>query len=158
MAGCPGLWGRGEGEIAGCELVVAGRDPPVLLGRDGAASILAPAARVILGQLYNNGDGNRLLDDTARKLAVGEPIPGWPRLAERIGEKRGRKLAEWLGVNLDRRTSRQAMPNSTPPTTGWPWKWAASGATLDMSRCSANGCSSMAVAGRQSLSRGAHDG
>lgn len=73
------------------------------LGRDGAAEILHPVARVILGNKYRKSAGESLLNDTARKLADDEPVSGWPMLAERIGDKRCRKLQEWLGVNIDRR-------------------------------------------------------
>lgn len=73
------------------------------LGRDGAAAILGPVGRLILGDLYRKSDGDRLLDDTVRKLADGEPVSGWPKLTERIGDKRSRKIAEWLGVNVDGR-------------------------------------------------------
>ena len=58
------------------------------LGREGAACVMMPVARLILGDLYRKADGDRLLDDTARKLDAGEPVSGWPKLAERIGEKR----------------------------------------------------------------------
>jgi len=73
------------------------------LGRDGAAEILHPVARVILGNKYRKSAGESLLNDTARKLADNEPVSGWPMLAERIGDKRCRKLIEWLGVTVDRR-------------------------------------------------------
>jgi hypothetical protein len=68
------------------------------LGADGTAHLLHPVAREVLGVRYNKQEGERLIADTARKLAAGEPVSGWPKLAERIGGKRARKLGEWLGL------------------------------------------------------------
>ena len=68
------------------------------LGRDGAAAILAPVARCMLGDLYRKAEGDRLLDDTARKIAEGAPVSGWPTLVERIGRKRASKVSEWLQI------------------------------------------------------------
>ena len=57
------------------------------LGHDGASAILPPVARLLLGKLDNKPDGHRLLDETARKIEAGDPIPGWPKLVETIGER-----------------------------------------------------------------------
>ena len=90
------------------------------LGRDGAASILSPVARHVLGNLYTEADGKRLLDDTARKLDAGEPVPGWPRLAERIGEKRARKLSEWLVLGYGSFGSASSQESRKSEQGEWP--------------------------------------
>ena len=82
------------------------------LGRDGAAAILAPVARQILGKLYNKSDGARLLDGTAAKLQAGSEIPGWTRLAECIGRKRADAVAAWLSVD---RTEHEAEREPARP-------------------------------------------
>jgi hypothetical protein len=87
------------------------------LGTDGAAHLLHPVAREVLGDLYRRQDGERLLAETARKIAGGDPATGWPKLVERAGEKRARKLAEWLGVGRQERPA-----GMEPPEIGeQPW-------------------------------------
>ena len=84
------------------------------LGTEGAAHILAPVARHILGKLYKKAEGARLIADTARKLEAGEPVPGWPRLAELLGERRARRVSDWLGLA----TQERAAPGVS---AGQPW-------------------------------------
>ena len=81
------------------------------LGRDGAAAILGPVGRQVLGNLYTKAEGDRLLDDTVRRLAAGEPVPGWPKLAERIGDQRCGKIKVWLGIDD---AKPQAQPDQWP--------------------------------------------
>ena len=91
------------------------------LGHDGAAAILAPVARLVLAKRYNKPDGHRLLDDTARKIEAGDPVPGWPKLVETIGERRAARVAAWLGVERREKTSPvewpdpAALPGGLPP-------------------------------------------
>ena len=96
------------------------------LGRDGAAAILGPVGRQVLGNLYTKAEGDRLLDDTVRRLAAGEPVPGWPKLAERIGDQRCGKIKVWLGID---EAKPQAQPDQwpepldiigAPELVGWP--------------------------------------
>jgi P4 family phage/plasmid primase-like protien len=50
----------------------------------------------------------RLLDDAVRRLADNQPVQGAHTLAEFIGEKRTKKLGEWLGVR-DTRASQLSL-------------------------------------------------
>ena len=88
------------------------------LGEAGAAHLLHPVAREVLGDLYNKQEGERLIADTARKLAAGEPVSGWPKLVERVGENRARKLAEWLGLPTPADHAEQ--PADQPAEQPWP--------------------------------------
>jgi hypothetical protein len=84
------------------------------LGAAGAAHLLHPVAREVLGGLYKKQEGERLLADTARKLAAGEPVSGWPKLIERVGDKRARKLAEWLELPTTADDAEQAAEQPWP--------------------------------------------
>ncbi len=65
--------------------------------RDAAARIHHAVASEILGDRYNREEGDRLLAETAGRIARNDPACGWPRLIERIGKNRARKIGEWLG-------------------------------------------------------------
>ena len=57
-----------------------------------------PLRWYVLGDLYRKSEGDRLLDDTARKIAEGAPVSGWPTLVERIGRERASKVSAWLQI------------------------------------------------------------
>ena len=86
--------------------------------QDAADRIHHAVAQQILGKLYNKAEGDRLLDETAARIARKDPACGWPRLVERIGEKRARSVAHWLGfVPGEERPHRRgtaAQPNEWP--------------------------------------------
>ena len=65
--------------------------------RAAADRIHHAVARHILADRYNKAEGERLLDETAARIARKDPACGWPRLVERLGEKRARHIAHWLG-------------------------------------------------------------
>ncbi len=68
------------------------------MGRDGARQVLRAAARLVLGELYRESEGERLLDDTVRKIANSEAATGWPKLVEVIGRKRADAVERWLRI------------------------------------------------------------
>ena len=83
------------------------------LGVDGAAHILAPVGRLVFGKLYSKAAEERLIADTDSKIAEGKPASGWPTLTKAIGEKRARKVSDWLGLSTQEPTQEQ-------PTVEWP--------------------------------------
>jgi hypothetical protein len=44
------------------------------------------------------GELDRLVGQAAERLAKGEAVSGWPKLAETLGAKRTDKLAAWLNL------------------------------------------------------------
>ena len=54
---------------------------------------------MVFGKLYNKAAEERLIADTARKIAEGKPASGWPTLAKAIGDKRASKVSAWLGLS-----------------------------------------------------------
>ena len=56
------------------------------------------------------GEVRRMVDGAAELLAEGdEPVTGWPKLVEELGDKRTAALAEWLGIEA------RAGPAATTP-------------------------------------------
>ena len=86
--------------------------------RAAADRIHHAVARHILADRYNQAEGDRLFSETAARISSGDPACGWPRLVERIGEKRARSVAHWLGfVPSEERPHRRgtaAQPNEWP--------------------------------------------
>ena len=93
------------------------------LGADGAAHILAPVGRLVFGKLYSKAAEERLIADTVRKIAEGKPASGWPTLAKAIGDKRARKVSDWLGLSTQEpelRSSRADRRRSPGPSRSAP--------------------------------------
>src|SRR3954447_5233996 len=69
-------------------------------GAERAQAFLEPLAVAMLTDRPTQaaGEVRRMVDGAAERLWGDEPVGGWPKLAETLGDKRTTKLAEWLGI------------------------------------------------------------
>src|SRR3954453_15388182 len=70
------------------------------LGAERAQAFLEPLAGAMLTGRPKEaaGEVRRMVDGAAERLEGDEPVGGWPKLAETLGDKRTTKLAEWLSI------------------------------------------------------------
>jgi putative DNA primase/helicase len=92
------------------------------LGDADTKAFLHPLARVVLSDRAREAvpEVDRLIAKAAERIRANQPVTGWPKLAEAVGEKRTAKLAEWLGVAREEREERPTWgaPGALP--TGLP--------------------------------------